>query len=100
MSPSQESRLSPLSTRFQPWRDPRGTATCLPKRRTSSFRAAGGAVAPHHRQRRRPLDELPRLFAEGSAPVLISARARYFGRNGKFGSLEVKGLKEPEALQS
>jgi hypothetical protein len=43
---------------------------------------------------------LTRLFpAGGSAHIIITTRARDFSREGTLGSLELKGLKESEALR-
>ncbi len=43
---------------------------------------------------------LPRLFPPGgSAHILITTRVRDFSREGTLGSLELKGLKEAEAIQ-
>ncbi|KAH6851250.1 hypothetical protein B0I37DRAFT_131949 [Chaetomium sp. MPI-CAGE-AT-0009] len=44
--------------------------------------------------------KLARLFpAGGSAHILITTRVRDFSQEGTLGSFELKGLKEPEALQ-
>jgi tetratricopeptide (TPR) repeat protein len=44
--------------------------------------------------------KLPRLFPTGgSAHILVTTRVRDFSREGTLGSLELKGLKEAEALQ-
>jgi hypothetical protein len=44
--------------------------------------------------------KLTRLFpTEGSAHILITTRVRDFSREGTLGSLELKGLKEAEAVQ-